>query len=514
MKFSLLPKSLASRTILILLIGFALVQALGLAIETYNQISLQRIEEEQAFATRAVIIYRHIALAAPADRPAVAAREPLPHGDTISLDPSPPDPVESFQLPLPARQIIRASIAAYGIPPEIRPRGLQLRGLLNPTRAIISFALPADNSTPAKTVLPPDTGETPAAGPPPPPPNGFPPPPPVHPTLPQLATPGADAPKLPGADAPKLPSADAPKLWLNITTEVPTPAPWHSPGFATSFLIVTLLGAIMIYWAVRQLLVPVRTLANAAEQLGRDVGNAPALPETGPTEIVTAAIAFNTMAGRIRRFVDDRTFLITAIGHDLRTPITRLKLRAEYMDDDEQRTKMLADLDEMEAMVSATLAFGRDITTSEPLTRIDLAVLLRTILDEAADGEPERGEHISYSGLEHLAIKARPLALKRAFTNLISNALKYGDAARVKLSRGPKDQIWADIEDDGPGIETAQMDTVFEPFRRLETSRNRETGGSGLGLSIARNIIRAHGGDILLSNLSGGGLRARVTLPL
>jgi signal transduction histidine kinase len=269
----------------------------------------------------------------------------------------------------------------------------------------------------------------------------------------------------------------------------------------------------MIAWAVRQLLVPVRTLAEAAERLGRDVANAPALPETGPFEIVTAAVAFNTMASRIRRFVEDRTFLLTAIGHDLRTPITRLKLRAEYMEDDEQRLKMLADLDEMESMVAATLAFGRDITATEAVTRIDLASLLRTILDEASDGAPDHADSLAYAGPDHLPINARPLSLKRAITNLVGNALKYGDAARINLSQKPPQTVQIDIDDNGPGIQPCDIETVFEPFRRLETSRNRETGGSGLGLSIARNIIRAHGGDILLQNLPAGGLRARVTLP-
>ena len=165
-----------------------------------------------------------------------------------------------------------------------------------------------------------------------------------------------------------------PATWLTLTSTLPSPAPWRSPSFATAFIVMIVLGAVMIVWAVRRLLVPVRTLAQAAERLGRDVVNAPALPEVGPSEIVTAANAFNTMAARIRRFVEDRTFLLTAIGHDLRTPITRLKLRAEYMEDEEQRLKMLADLDEMEAMVAATLAFGRDITTTEPVARIDLAI--------------------------------------------------------------------------------------------------------------------------------------------
>jgi two-component system OmpR family sensor kinase len=165
-------------------------------------------------------------------------------------------------------------------------------------------------------------------------------------------------------------------------------------------------------------------------------------------------------------------------------------------------------------MVAATLAFGRDAATSEAVTWMDLAVLLRTILDEAADGDPDHASALSYSGPEHLVVQARPLSLKRALTNLIGNALKYGDAATVSLEMPQPKQVQIHIDDQGPGIAADSLDTVFEPFRRLETSRNRESGGSGLGLSIARNIVRAHGGDITLANRPVGGLRATVTLPV
>ena len=271
-------------------------------------------------------------------------------------------PAGGYVLPLAARQIIRASMFAYGIPRSIRPRGLELLGSgQHPVHMIISFGLPDGLPFNAIPMLPPDVGQLV------PPEFLFPP---------ELLPP--------------------PATWLTLTSTLPSPAPWRSPSFATAFIVMTLLGAVMIVWAVRRLLVPVRTLAQAAERLGRDVVNAPPLPEVGPIEIVTAANAFNTMAARIRRFVEDRTFLLTAIGHDLRTPITRLKLRAEYMEDEEQRLKMLADLDEMEAMVAATLAFGRDITTTEPVARIDLAILLRTILDETADGAPEQAEALEF----------------------------------------------------------------------------------------------------------------------
>ena len=302
--------------------------------------------------------------------------------------------------------------------------------------------------------------------------------------------------------------------WLVARVKVLPSRPWQSPRFLTAFALMTAVAAILAFWAVRRMTAPVRVLAEAAERLGRDV-NAPPLPETGPTEVATAAAAFNTMASRIRRFVSDRTFLLTAIGHDLKTPITRLKLRAEWMDDDEQRRKMLADLDELEAMVQATLAFGRDVAGSEAATRMDLPALLRTVLDEASDARPgaNLGGGGGYEGPDTLPVVVRPVALKRAVANLVGNAIAYGGTARIVLD-APRDGIIAiHVDDDGPGIAMADMDRVFEPFHRLENSRNRETGGTGLGLPITRNILRAHGGDVTLANRAGGGLRATMTLP-
>ena len=314
-------------------------------------------------------------------------------------------------------------------------------------------------------------------------------------------------------DQPLLIAAQLPDdRWLLVRVSAPPARPWTSPRFLIAFAIMTLTASLLAFWAVRRLTEPVRVLAAAAERLGRDV-NAPPLPETGPTEVATAAAAFNTMATRIRRFVSDRTFLLTAIGHDLKTPITRLKLRAEWMEDDEQRRKMLADLDELQAMVQATLAFGRDVAGSEPASKLDLAALLRTVIDEASDARPGANGALRYDGPESLPIMARPVALKRAAANLVGNALAYGGTARVVL-RPPQDGVVVvHVDDEGPGIPLADMDRVFEPFQRLETSRNRETGGTGLGLPITRNILRAHGGDVSLSNRSGGGLRATVTLP-
>jgi signal transduction histidine kinase len=301
--------------------------------------------------------------------------------------------------------------------------------------------------------------------------------------------------------------------WLNMSVMLPPPRPWHSGAFLAAFLLMSVAAGLLTLWAVRRLTAPVRTLARAAEALGRDV-NAPPLPEDGPTEVATAAAAFNLMAARIRRFVQDRTFMLTAIGHDLRTPITRLKLRAEFVEDEEMRRKMLADLDELEAMVAATLAFGRDITVDERVTTVDLTELVRTVLDEAADTHPEQACAIGYAGPDHLPIRGRPVALKRALTNLVMNALNYGASARVTLQTPVAGMATLLVEDEGPGIPLSELDRVFQPFHRVEPSRNNETGGMGLGLPITRNILRAHGGDVTLSNRAGGGARATVTLPV
>ena len=300
--------------------------------------------------------------------------------------------------------------------------------------------------------------------------------------------------------------------WLNIRLAIGRFPTLLSGMLLACLALMTLAAAALVAWAMRQFTAPMRELAAAAERLGVDV-NAPPLPETGAVEAAKAAHAFNVMADRIRRFVRDRTFLLTAIGHDLRTPITRLKLRAEWMEDEEQQRKMLLDLDELEGMVAATLAFGRDDAAAERLTALDLAELLRTILDEAADARPSLAEPVRYEGPDHQVVRARPVAIKRALSNLVQNALNYGNAAHVALIAPRAGTLTILIDDHGPGIPMAELERVFEPFHRLEPSRNRETGGTGLGLPIARNILRAHGGDVALSNRPMGGLRATVTLP-
>ncbi len=267
---------------------------------------------------------------------------------------------------------------------------------------------------------------------------------------------------------------------------------------------LTLLGLL----AARRLTRPLRRFAAAADRLGVDV-HAPPLPESGSRELRRAVRAFNRMQQRLRRLVDDRTRTLAAISHDLRTALTRLKLRAEYIGDDEQRDKAQADLDEMAAMLGATLAFARDEALDEERTRVDLAALLASLCDDLADA----GQPVSWAGPPRCVFAGRPRALRRAFANLIDNAVRYGGGAEVTLSEGA-DRVEVTVADRGPGIPEEERERVFAPFYRLEPSRSRETGGSGLGLALARSAAHHHGGGIVLEERPGGGLLVRVELPV
>jgi len=237
--------------------------------------------------------------------------------------------------------------------------------------------------------------------------------------------------------------------------------------------------------------------------------NAPPLAEDGPDEVRVAARAFNQMQTRIRSFVDDRLRMLAAISHDLRGPITRLRLRAEQMAiDAETQRKTLADLDEMAQMVDSSLAFARDEAATEASQPVDVTALLATICDDAVDA----GHRADFAFEERLVFEGRPLALKRLFANLVDNAVRYGRSAAARASVDAL-KLRVIVEDEGPGIPESEMENVFKPFFRVERSRNKRTGGIGLGLATARTIARAHGGDVSVENRPGGGLRAIVTLP-
>lgn len=277
-----------------------------------------------------------------------------------------------------------------------------------------------------------------------------------------------------------------------------------------AFWILLTGGFILLFaiWVARRVAKPLTQFAAAADRLGVDV-DAPPLPETGASELRQASRAFNRMQDRLRRFVEDRTLMLAAISHDLRTGLTRLKLRSEFIADPEQQKKALADLDEMEAMLAATLAFARDDAAKEARRRFDLAALLQSLCDEQVD----QGATASYEGPAHLPFDGRPTALKRALGNLVSNALKYGGAAELILSE-VDGGLRITVADHGPGIPEEARERVFAPFYRLEVSRSRDTGGTGLGLAVARSIVRRHGGDITLADRpEGSGLVATVSLP-
>ncbi len=296
--------------------------------------------------------------------------------------------------------------------------------------------------------------------------------------------------------------------WLNFTVLVKKPESFWSIRFGLSMAVMLMAVALLSALVVHHLVRPLATFAHAAQRLGVDVG-APPLPESGPAEVRQAKRAFNEMQDRIRRFVEDRTQMIAAISHDLGTPITRMRLRAELVEDDDQRQKMLADLDDMEKMAFSALSFARDEAAHEPQAMVDLRTLLQRVCDNTSD----TGYPVSLDiGDDVVPYDCRPVALRRALSNLVENAVKYGGEARVSLLE-QAGAIVVRIEDNGPGIAEARREEAFKPFHRLEGSRNRETGGTGLGLTVARTIVRAHGGDLILSNLDGGGLRVEVMLP-
>lgn len=296
--------------------------------------------------------------------------------------------------------------------------------------------------------------------------------------------------------------------WLLFTTGDPVEGAFRLVRFALWMIGIAAVITLVSLWAGRRITAPLARFATAAERLGVD-GEAEPLPEAGPMELRAATRAFNRMQERLRRFVADRTQMVAAMSHDLRTPLTRLRLRAELVEDEEMQRKMLADLDEMEAMVNATLAFARDDARHEPRGPLDLAALLQSLCDDRADA----GQDAGFDGPSHMTVQGRPVALRRAFANLIDNAIAYGGAVRVRLMRADG-TVRVDIDDDGPGIPASEFEKVFAPFYRLERSRSRDTGGVGLGLATARTIVRGHGGDITLANREEGGLRVTVVLPV
>lgn len=284
------------------------------------------------------------------------------------------------------------------------------------------------------------------------------------------------------------------------------PSAWQQ-RIILGLVLSALAMAPIVYLLARRLAAPFAVFASAAERLGRDPG-APPLAVRGPAEIRTAVAAFNDMQDRLARYVKDRTAMVGAIAHDLRTPLTRLRFRVESAPE-ELQAKMTADIAEMEAMVAGVMAFVRDASHTAARTPLELSSLLEALAvdmhDTGLDVEVERADRVVLEG--------DPVALRRLFNNLLDNAVKFGGAARVRVFAETGCAV-VEIEDKGPGLPEKELDRVFEPFYRRESSRSRETGGIGLGLALVRSIARAHGGDATLESPRGKGVVARVRLPI
>jgi signal transduction histidine kinase len=497
----LFPASLAARASLVLIAGFAVIEVAGLTIEAMDRMDFDRRMARHQVMSHVAMIYRTVEDAKPADRAAVVEDLNKSGDFSASLSAVPP---KDLTYEIPERDL--PLLLSWA---EMRPRENDgpppMRGFEGPWERPESpplFFLPKMGR-----MLPPPDGFR----------GGFGDPPPLRffrgggRPLHILSFPQRHGRHL--AVAMQLPDDSQ---WLEIRTVLPRATPFSSPLFPLAFALMTAVGGTLIVIAVRRLLAPVGTLVVAAENLVPDDNAAP-LPEKGPLELVRAAVAFNAMAARIRRFVSDRTLVLTAIGHDLRTPITRMKLRAEFIDDEELREKFLSDLNELTSMVDATLAYGRESSGREPLVDMDLRALLHTVVDDLVESRPGSEERLVFDegnivGRAPVIIRGRPVALKRAFTNLAGNALNYAGGAIVRLTGGGDHPVVVTIDDEGPGLPEEDLTRMFEPFVRMEESRNRETGGAGLGLAIVRTIIRGHGGDVILKNRHPHGLSAIVTL--
>ena len=296
--------------------------------------------------------------------------------------------------------------------------------------------------------------------------------------------------------------------WLSFAAALPAGGPAYSAQFLFSMGTMALIILVVSVWAVRRVTAPLASLATAAERLGHNV-NASPLPETGSTETRQAARAFNDMQTRLRSLIENRTRLLAAISHDLRTPLTLLRLRAETVENVSERDKMLSTIAEMDSLIGTTLQFAREESASEPRRQTDLTALVQSVVDEMKDA----GRPVRMRPAASITYPCQPAALKRAVRNLLDNAVKYGKSGSAGIQPSPH-SVEIDVDDDGPGIPEAELTRVLEPFYRLEESRSRETGGVGLGLAITQSIVQAHGGKLTLSNRPNGGLRASILLPL
>lgn len=306
-----------------------------------------------------------------------------------------------------------------------------------------------------------------------------------------------------------------PEFWVNIDRrEVTASLEWVAPLLLTMVLMMVFI-LVIVSWMMRRLTKPLMALTDAAQDLGHG-RKVQEIPETGSVDMQRVIRSFNQMNKKITRFVEDRTQMLAAISHDLRTPITSLRLRAEYVKDKKLQDKMIPIIEEMRDMVESALQFSKDSSAIEKTNNVDIASLLETLTADYLD----MGKQVDLQNFDQypqVILPMRLQSMKRALRNLIDNGLKYGQQVKLdfKVNKNAN-SIEITIKDKGPGIETTEFEQVFEPFYRIEKSRNKDTGGVGLGLSIARSIIQAHGGEITLENIVRGnntvGLKVKITL--
>jgi signal transduction histidine kinase len=329
----------------------------------------------------------------------------------------------------------------------------------------------------------------------------------VHPTGRESVSAGLD-PRPNGAPLYLLGVRLQDRSWLVFATSKRSWGFSETVRWAIRLLFLAASVSLFTVIAARQFARPIKRLAAAVREFGINP-RAPPIPESGPRELRQVIRTFNEMQGQIQKFVAYRTMMLAAISHDLRTPLTRMRLRGELIEDAEQQARLFRDVDEMQAMVDGALAFFRDDAVAEPSTTFDLPHVLLTIANDYADQRIE----IPYKGPVHAVYQGRPFALKRAFDNLVENAIKYATPPELELLYEQQAFVVV-VRDRGPGIPDKLLHSVFLPYYRVEKSRNRSTGGVGLGLTVALAIVQGHGGEIVLRNSPGGGLEARVMLPL
>lgn len=301
--------------------------------------------------------------------------------------------------------------------------------------------------------------------------------------------------------------ARADGTWLNAVATTPPPPPPFGRAFLLSLLLSLAAVLAAAYWLARRLTSPIVALASSARGFGAGSAAQPLAPD-GPQEVRETIDAFNDMQARIARFIKDRTHLLAAVSHDLRTPLTSMRLRAELIEDEEARSKLIESIEEMQNIANDTLEFVRAEQTSEELRETDLQSLAQSVADDLA----ELGHDVSVKDGGRVLVRCQPVALRRALRNLMINAAIYGKRAQVAIEQGPQ-SVRLVIDDEGPGLPDGDLERMFDPFTRGESSRSRNTGGAGMGLPIARTILRRLGGDVTLESREGGGLRALVALP-